>query len=211
MTQKKKDEPVQTIYKLRIWLNDITPRIVRRVEVPANMSLVELHGVIQIVMGWKSAHLFQFKVGSDYFGLVDPDFDDGYLKDCTKLSLEDLGLAEKASFLYQYDFGDGWDHDIRIEKISASDPQKTYPYCVSGKRACPPEDSGGPYFYQQAVEQVNALRAKGKPLPEELEWNFGAIEDFEKFDIKLVRKGLIGGVHRQGNRMIFTGDKLEEP
>ncbi len=196
MADGKKKGQAGDIYKLRIWLNHISPRIVRRVEVLGNITLVELHGVIQVVMGWQCAHMFQFHIGSEFFGIVHPDFDDGYLKDCTKLTLDGLGLAEKSNFGYEYDFGDGWEHDIRIEKISAPDPKKTYPYCVSGKRACPPEDSGGPYEYQETVQEVIELRKAGKPLPEELEWSFGEIADTEKFDIDEVRKGFGAGLDR---------------
>ncbi|MCP4746308.1 MAG: plasmid pRiA4b ORF-3 family protein, partial [Desulfobacteraceae bacterium] len=105
--------------------------------------ITDFHYILQIAMGWSDDHLNQFKIHGKRYGIAriggisfsdDPD----------SVRLKDLGLRINERFIYEYDFTDGWQHQIRVESILAPEPQKRYPICIAGRRACPPEDCGGP-------------------------------------------------------------------
>src|SRR5262249_34045406 len=106
-----------------------------------------LHRLLQCVMGWEDAHLYQFVVSGVRYG--DPrllgELD---AEDARTVPLAMLGLREKVKFLYEYDFGDSWEHELLVEKILPRDEGKRYPVCLTGKRACPPEDCGGIWGYR---------------------------------------------------------------
>jgi hypothetical protein len=112
-------------------------------------------------MGWEGYHLHRFHVdGRDYGGVV------GSGERTTRLS--DLGLRAGDAFYYEYDFGDGWEHEVHVEGVLDADPKKAYPVCTGGARACPPEDSGGPWGY---MELLHVLRRRRHPRYRELrEW-----------------------------------------
>lgn len=144
------------IYQLKITLHQSKPPIWRRVLVPGNITLGQLHYVIQIVMGWSNYHLHQFIVGKTYYS--DPTFELGkygsrvYNED--SITLMRLVPGEKFKFQYEYDFGDDWLHDILVEKILPPDPERQLPVCVKGVRACPPEDVGGIWGYYNFLEAL---------------------------------------------------------
>jgi hypothetical protein len=117
-----------------------------RVLVPATVRHDRLHMVIQEAMGWTNSHLHMFTKGEDSYGAPDPDMP---LRHEKRHTLRDLAAVEGASFDYEYDFGDGWDHQIVLERILPSEPARRYPTCVAGARACPPEDCGGPWGYAE--------------------------------------------------------------
>jgi hypothetical protein len=129
--------PVPEILQFKIWLLGIIPMIWRRVQVPASISLRELHGVIQVVMGWEGIHLFQFMLRARRFGSLElaarsPD-----------VSLSDLRLRVGARFRYEYDLNGPWEHEVRLEGRHEADPGSNYPICLEGDGSCPPEDCGG--------------------------------------------------------------------
>jgi Plasmid pRiA4b ORF-3-like protein len=175
---------------LKITLRDIRPPIWRRARVADDSSLGKLHQVIQLAMGWEDGHLHEFEVGDRRYG--DPyDADDSpgadraYSETSVKLaSLVDRGVTR---FRYLYDFGDGWDHQIVIEKVQSLDPDRQYPSLIGGKRACPPEDCGGPYGYLRLLEVL------ADPTDEEhaqlTEWVGGAF-DPEHLDLQAVNHAL---------------------
>jgi hypothetical protein len=142
-----------TVYQLKITLKDIKPPIWRRVIVP-DCSLDDLHEIIQITMGWESTHLCSFKIGDIEF--THPEMDDGELnmEDSTATSLSGVILNEKQKLRYSYDFGDGWQHEIVVEKIGKPETGRSYPECIKGTRACPPEDVGGPWGYMGYLEAI---------------------------------------------------------
>jgi len=108
------------------------------------MLLSRLDGVLQIVMGWTNSHLHQFIIGGRYYGLPYPDVDDTMeVTDERTVRLDQAAPKAKSRFIYEYDFGDSWEHEIAVEKILAPEPDVKYPRCLAGKRACPPEDAGG--------------------------------------------------------------------
>jgi hypothetical protein len=138
-------------YQLKITLRDTNPPIWRRVLVPSHLTLFELHGVIQIAMGWNDCHLHDFTINRRRYALPSvEDFDEPIDEGTTRLT-EVIRAGSK--FAYQYDFGDSWDHSVVVEKIG-DDVEIANPVCVGGARACPPEDSGGPWGY---AEKLNAL------------------------------------------------------
>ena len=170
-------------YQLEITLEDIDPPVWRRVVVPADFTLLDLHHVIQIAMGWKDCHLHNFTIKRQrYTTPHEDDFDDAI--DESTVALRDV-IRPGSKFSYQYDFGDDWNHVIVVEK-TVPDRDTVAPICVDGARACPPEDSGGPWGY---MEKLEALAHPNDDETEELrEW----IGDFdaERFDLQSVNKQL---------------------
>lgn len=155
------------IYQIKITLQGSKPPIWRRVQVPADIRLSALHDVIQIVMGWGDEHLHQFLIGREYYG-DERLADQGDVEDESKVKLNALVKKEKERFLYEYDFGDSWEHRLDVEKILPAEPDVHYPRCVEGKRACPPEDCGGVWGYADLLE---AIRDPAHPEYENMsEW-----------------------------------------
>jgi hypothetical protein len=152
------------------------------VQVPSHITLAKLHRIIQAAMGWYDSHLHQFIVGESYYAMPSIDeFSELGLKDEKKAWLNQVLSKPKKKIVYEYDFGDGWEHTIVLEKILQPDPSVRYPRCVAGARACPPEDCGGTGGYE------NFLAAIRDPDHEEhdeyLEW-IGGEFDPEKFDLE---------------------------
>jgi hypothetical protein len=138
-------EPEIAVVKIR--LNGPKPPIWRRVQVDANVTLARLHLVIQAAMGWSDAHLHAFRVGDREYGVPDPDWEpDIRLRDDRRVRLNAL-VKVGDTFGYEYDFGDSWDHVIKVEAFTAREPRVRYPRVVAGARACPPEDVGGVWGY----------------------------------------------------------------
>jgi pRiA4b ORF-3-like protein len=138
-------------YQIKITLRGIRPPIWRRVLVPSKFTLFELHGVIQIAMGWEDCHLHDFTISRRRYALPSgDDFDEPIDEERTRLG-EVIGAGSK--FVYQYDFGDSWEHAVVVEKIT-DDVEIDSPLCVGGARACPPEDSGGAWGYFEKLEAL---------------------------------------------------------
>ena len=142
-----------SVFQLHISLLELEVEPVwRRVLVPSDISLGELHLVLNEAMGWTNSHLHQFVVGKRTFG--DPDVDeDGVFEDEGAVRLDEL-VGVKDRFIYEYDFGDDWMHEVIVEKKVAFDPRLAYPVCIGGSRACPPEDCGGPLGYGQLLDAL---------------------------------------------------------
>lgn len=156
------------LLQVRITLMDVDdPPVSRRVIIPAAYSLDRVHAVIQAAMGWQDCHLHAFRVGDASYGLPDPDSELGYL-DERKFRLGGL-TADR--ILYEYDFGDNWEHELVIEERTTAAEGAAYPVCVAGEGACPPEDCGGSYGFAE----FKALLA-GPPSTEReemMEWAGG--------------------------------------
>lgn len=185
-----KKQPTETqIYQLKITLLDSKPAIWRRVQVPNDINLAKLHQAIQSVMGWEDAHLHQFKVGKTYYGTTYPDDSAGMpeTRDERKARLSELVSRPKAKFVYEYDFGDSWEHEIVLEKILPAEPGVTYPVCTDGKRACPPEDCGGVWGYENLLEVIQD--PKHPEHEDMLEWIGGSF-DPEAFDVEGANRAL---------------------
>jgi Plasmid pRiA4b ORF-3-like protein len=176
------------IYQLKITLKYVRPAIWRRIQVRRDVTLPELHLLLQITMGWYGYHLHQFRAGKTYYG--DPsidEFSELNLKDDRKAQLGRVLTKPKQKVIYEYDFGDGWEHEILLEKVLPPDPGIQYPRCLGGARACPPEDCGGVHGY------VNFLAAIRDPDHEEhdeyIEW-IGGEFDPELFELDEIDSGL---------------------
>lgn len=144
-----------TIARIKIVLDDVEPTVVRRLEIPLALRLDRLHTVIQEAVGWTDTHLYEFRIRDIGFGIPDPDWGlDGPL-DARKATLldvlEDTGAK---SFRYIYDFGDGWEHRIKIERIGPAAPDIVYPRLIAAAGRCPPEDVGGPWGYEEFIEAI---------------------------------------------------------
>ena len=144
------------VYQLKITLKDIKPPVWRRVLVP-DCSLLRLHEIIQAAMGWENYHLYDFEVGGEHF--TDPrGMDDLDMEDAGKVKLSGVAPEGKAKLRYTYDFGDNWQHEVVVEKILPPEEGRKYPVCIAGKRACPPEDCGGPWGYMEFADAIKDPR-----------------------------------------------------
>jgi hypothetical protein len=184
-----------TIYQFKITLKDIEPPIWRRIRVK-DCTLDKLHEHIQTAMGWTNSHLHQFKIGGVIYG--DPQLlcegweDDPEILSSLETRLRDFVPEDgrRFAFTYEYDFGDGWEHEVLFEGCLRAEKGVRYPICVEGERACPPEDMGGTYGYQEY------LKAMADPEHEEHEsWmQWRGPFDSEAFDAqaatKMMRRGL---------------------
>lgn len=157
MPQPKRAQPAAA-YRLKITLKRTSPPIWRRVLVRGDASLADLHDVVQAAMGWHDAHLHEFTVAGTGFGGYDPlggTHDDPFGASPARgeeTRLDRLGLEPRSVIRYQYDFGDDWDHTILLEEILPIEDGGTYPRCLTGRRACPPEDCGGVWGYAELIE-----------------------------------------------------------
>lgn len=173
---------MSNIYQLKITLRDSRPPIWRRVLFDGSTNLFELHQIIQIVMGWTDSHLHQFIINEEYYAMPDP-YAMRSLKNERRFSLNQVAPEENIKFTYEYDFGDSWEHQILVEKISSSDPNALSPVCIKGKRACPPEDVGGVWGYEGFLE---AMSDPNHPDHDRwLEW-WGESFDPEAFDLEKI-------------------------
>lgn len=171
----------EKVYQLYIALEYIEPLIWRRFLVADNAALAKLHKIIQIVMGWKDRHLYEFHIDGNRYGKPDEEWGEFKITSDKKVRLSDLELKEKQKFGYLYDFGDSWRHEINVEKILVPDRGVKYPKCLDGAMACPPEDCFGPPGYESLVK----LRAQPKEALDEddldrLNW-LGEDHDFTYF------------------------------
>ncbi len=175
---------LRSIYQLKVTLKDSKPPIWRRILVPSNIDLGEFHVILQIVLGWTDSHLHQFVSGRTLYGTPFDEFGSDLDLECedeTEYRLSQLLKKEKDSMIYEYDFGDGWEHKIVLEKIFPYDSSVKVPTCVKGKRACPPEDCGGIWGYGNLLE---AIKDPSHPEHREmLEW-IGGDFDPEFFNIE---------------------------
>lgn len=159
------------IVQLKITLLHTDPPIWRRLLVETEASFLELHYIIQIAMGWESRHLFEFRVGDHRFQEFREDMDppeDKGITDALEVSLGQILSGRKQEFTYEYDFGDGWRHQVEVEKFLPSDDEVAYPFCIEGQLNCPPEDCGGvPGFYRMLKILGNKRHPERKEM---LEW-----------------------------------------
>lgn len=167
------------VFQLNVTLLDTKPPIWRRVLVDGASTLDHLHEVIQAAFGWWNYHLHEFEVGRTRYGVPDPDEDWGDPPRDERRTRLDSIAGEGSSFRYTYDFGDGWDHKITVEKVLPADSAPTLPACIDGRRACPPEDCGGTWGYRELLE---ILASPAHPEHDERREWIGRPFDPEAFD-----------------------------
>jgi Plasmid pRiA4b ORF-3-like protein len=148
-------EPV--VYQLRVVLGGVSPLIWRRLLVRSDSTIADLHASLQLVLGWSDEHLNRFAIHGREYGVCH-DGGIGFRDNPRHVHLANLGLRVRERFLYEYDFTDGWQHDVRVEQILPIEPERSYPVCVGGRRAAPPEDCGGPWAFLELRQQYSAFR-----------------------------------------------------
>jgi hypothetical protein len=170
---------------LHAHLAHIEPTIWRRVQVPEEYTLHQLHRVLQFIFGWLDYHLYSFRVGDRRFEAPHPEAEG---ESATRVRLRQLKLEEGSELKYVYDFGDSWRHVIRVEAIDDLVPDDDrLPRLLGGERAAPPEDSGGPWGY---ADKLEALRDRKHPQHKEIREWIGPLFDPERFDPWLAGQNL---------------------
>ncbi len=172
---------------LRVELLNIKPAIWRRLQVRGSMSLASLHTTLQLAFGWTNSHLHSFRLRGNEYTNATEELDDLQMLPERGQTLARVLGADEREFHYLYDWGDGWDHHVVIETAGALREGWSYPLCIGGERACPPEDVGGAGGYEDFLE---ALR---DPEHEEhenyLRWA-GGVFDPEGFDVNATNRAL---------------------
>ena len=130
------------IARLKVTLEDVEPRVMRRVDVPFAIKLDRLHLVIQAAMPWTNSHLWAFEAGGVTWGDRSLGLDDALpaSRATLKAVIEDVGVK---TLTYIYDYGDNWEHKIRLESLRDPEPGRLYPHLIKAEGRCPPEDIGG--------------------------------------------------------------------
>ena len=171
--------------QIEVTLYRVRPEIWRRLLVPANARLDWLHAVLQVAMGWNNSHLHRFNVNGRLYSNTHHHFaeyeDDPVILEEADFNLGDVVYGEGALFSYEYDFGDDWQHQVVVERVLPSDsgvPRAAL--CTDGQRACPPEDCGGSWGYE---ELLSALRNRRHPEHARMRPWVGREFDAEAFDI----------------------------
>jgi len=176
----------RSIYQIKISLIGAKPPIWRTVLVPSDLDLENFHNVIQVAMGWEDSHLHQFIANEKFYGTPDDEFG-MEIEDESKYKLSQLLSKEKDTIIYEYDFGDSWEHKILLEKVLPFDSKTDLPVCIKGKRACPPEDCGGIWGYEELLETISD--PKHPDHEDMLEWLGGEFDPGE-FDLEVINKDL---------------------
>lgn len=162
----------------------------RRIWVLGNTKLPQLHLILQIAMGWENYHLHQFHVGPLFYGMSDPDgfYDPENLKNEKSMILDTIVPDQGDTFVYEYDFGDGWEHKVKVEKIVMIDEQNFWPLCVSGERSALPKNVGVIDRDTDFLEAMhNPTHADYKQV---WEWNSGPFAP-NGFDLNSINKQLM--------------------
>ena len=186
-----------SVLQLNISLKQTAPLICREILIESNSTFLELHIAIQLAMGWRNDHLFNFRLEgiiievpteeSKYFDMILPE------EGIEKLNASQTILSKYLSkpgqtIIYHYDFGDDWEHEVTVGKILLKDKGITYPVCIAGAMNCPPENSGGIYGFYQKLE---ILKDKKHPDHKEISEWLDKDYDPEYFDLEVANLRLL--------------------
>ncbi|MGH3837148.1 MAG: plasmid pRiA4b ORF-3 family protein [Pseudonocardiaceae bacterium] len=182
-------EPGDPVHQFTVTLAEVAdPPVWRQLLIPATMPLSRLHDVIQTAMGWQDCHLHSFTDGTRTYGLPDPELE---FTDERSVRFGDLDL-DRGAIRYTYDFGDDWEHEIVVEALGTAEPGESYPRCIGGGGACPPENCGGPPGYERLRE---ILADPGDAEHDDMMMWLGLEHACEfdpvAFDIELVNRRLV--------------------
>lgn len=176
----------KNVYQFKIILKDLKPSIWRRIQVPEDYSLYDLHVAIQDSFPWSGYHLHEFssvtlrETERKFYGLPDPN-NDGWretILDWTVKIGDVFQINGDKAINYNYDFGDNWQHRVELEKILSAEAGVEYPRCLDGRRACPPEDCGGYSGYEYLLKILKNPR--DEEYRDVCEWL--AIEKGDEYD-----------------------------
>ena len=184
----------ERLYQFKITLLESQPPIWRRIQV-RNCTLDRLHKHIQTAMGWTNSHLHQFEIDGERHGdpeLIDDGFEDFECVDSTIRKISEIVPKDgkRFGFLYEYDFGDGWKHEVLFEGCLKAESGDRYPLCVEGECACPPEDVGGIGGYEEFLEAL--ADPKHEQHDAFVEW--AGEFDPEMFDVEKTTKAMRRGL-----------------
>jgi hypothetical protein len=183
-TRAQKGQDGRQVYQFKVALLEIEPSIWRRFLVPSSVTLHRLHLILQDVMGWSNYHLYRFQIGREEYGEPHPDneFNELNFKNSRRTKLGQVVTKKGDVFRYEYDFGDSWEHMLLVEDILEYQPDMRYPVCLTGERACPPEDCGGPYGYADLLETI--ANPGHEDYQDMMTWLGGSF-DPDSFDIEI--------------------------
>ena len=199
---------IEPVARLRVELQGLEPKIWRRVDVPLSTTLAALHDIIQVAFRWTDSHLHEFLVGQRVYGVPSPEdaFYERKVYKSAAIRLKTLIDRGVDRFLYVYDFGDDWRHDVIIEEVRDGEADTEYPCFVDGDRRCPPEDVGGPGGFMDFLEAVlNPAHEEHRRM---IEWCGGSFDpaDIDEEKVRLIlkdfaarRRGPLAS-HRSGKR-----------
>jgi hypothetical protein len=174
------------VLQFRIELIEIEPTIWRRIQVPSKYTFWDLHVAVQDSMGWLDYHLHRFHVKMPHkkkameIGIPSDDFDDVDFLPGWEIEITDYFTEPGKSAFYEYDFGDGWDHNILLEAILLKEDGVSYPRCIAGERACPPEDCGGVSGYYDLIKILK--NPKHREYSDYIDWLEGHAKNYHPYD-----------------------------
>jgi hypothetical protein len=172
---------------VRVTLREIEPPIWRELSLPDSYTLEQLHRCIQLTFDWFDYHLYEFQIASRRYERADSEAEG---EDAAGIHLADLKLRNGSAFLYAYDMGDGWEHDVVIQSVKPLEPAEESDrlgYVVGGARAAPPEDVGGPAGYEQLLRAVQRRSATDEDF---VAWVGPGFEP-ELFDLRASNHALV--------------------
>ena len=141
--------------RIKVTLAHVKPEVMRRLAVPLTLRLDRLHLTMQAAFGWTNTHLYAFHAGGMSWGAPDRDFRDTMI-DASKARLYDIVRDTGAKTIrYTYDFGDDWEHVIKLEKWVEDSVMEGLPMLLDAKGRCPPEDVGGPSGYEHFLTAMS--------------------------------------------------------
>jgi hypothetical protein len=158
--------------------------------VPAAITLPRLHDLLQLVMGWTNSHLHSFQIGERAFSSAGADLQELQMLNEKNCTLEATLGESVGEFVYEYDFGDSWHHNITVSEVAKPNPDWAYPLCIAGARAAPPEDVGGVPGYEEFLSAISDR--KHDEHHSMLEWIGGAF-DPDGFDLNAINRILRHG------------------
>jgi len=187
-TRGKRAPAPRNVHRLKVTLHGTKPAIWRRFEVPSDVSLARLHKVIQLGFGWQDSHLYVFETAAGRYGSYDPDLE---IRTAANKKLSAVADWPGDKIRYEYDFGDSWEHDVVVEAVQPAQPGVAYPRCTGGKRAGPPEDSGGVWGYHDLLNTL--ANPRDKDHAQLLRWlgiESAAEFDADRFDLDAAQSAL---------------------
>ena len=180
-------QPGDPVLQLRVTLAGVDgPPVWRQVVIPAGYTLDRVHGVVQAAMGWQNSHLHMFRIAGREYG---PAYLDDEIETLDEKQFRIGDLVKTGDLAgYEYDFGDGWEHEVAVEAGAAADAATVYPECIAGEGACPPEDCGGPGGFAELKELL-----AGPPSLERKEMRVWAGEDYDPAHFDLAAANTAAG------------------